>query len=98
MYAVVNHLHFNRPAAEFSAAVQDSGGPRLAQERGFRQIYFVQEAEDQGIIIILWDDAASAAAGAQPGSMRTSCPTWPAPRTAARAKCSPVTRKRGGQS
>ncbi len=71
MYAVVNHLHFNRPAAEFSAAVQDSGGPRLAQERGFRQIYFVQEAENQGIIIILWDDAASAAAGAQ-----SFGPTW----------------------
>ncbi len=71
MFAVVNKLHFDCPAEELRAAVQESGGPRLALEPGFRQLYFVKEAEDRGIIIILWDDAASAAAGAQ-----SFGPTW----------------------
>jgi len=71
MFAVVNHLHFTCPAEELRAAVQESGGPLLAQERGFQQLYFVQEAEDRGIIIILWDDAASAEHGA-----RSFGPTW----------------------
>jgi hypothetical protein len=71
MYAVVNHLHFKRPVAELREAVQQSGGPLLARERGFRQLYLIQEGEDRGVIIILWDDAASAEDGA-----RSFGPIW----------------------
>jgi len=71
MYAVVNHLHFDRPVEAFRAAVRDTGVPLLAQQPGFRDFYLVQEAEDRGIVIILWEDAASAVAGAQ-----SFGPTW----------------------
>lgn len=71
MYAVVNHLHFDRPAEEFRAAIASEGMPLLAKQPGFRDFYLVKEAEDRGIVIILWEDAASAMAGAQAFG-----PTW----------------------
>ena len=54
MYAVVNHLHFDRPAEEFRAAIASEGMPLLAKQLGFRDFYLVKEAEDRGIVIILW--------------------------------------------
>lgn len=71
MFAVVNHLHFDRPVDEFRVAVRDKAMPLLAAQPGFQDFYFVKEAEDRGIVIILWADAASAMAGAQ-----SFGPTW----------------------
>jgi heme-degrading monooxygenase HmoA len=71
MFAVVNHLHFNRPVEEFGGPVADSGLPLLSSLPGFRDFYFIKEGEDRGIIIIIWDDGPSAAAGAQAFG-----PTW----------------------
>ena len=71
MFVVVNHLHFDRPVEEFRAAVRDKGMPLLAAQPGFQDFYLVQETEDRGIVIIFWEDAASAMAGAQAFG-----PTW----------------------
>jgi heme-degrading monooxygenase HmoA len=70
MFAVVNHLHFDRPVEEFRGAVAE-GMPVLAALPGFKDFYFVKEAEDRGIIIIIWADAASAEHGAS-----SFGPTW----------------------
>lgn len=71
MYAVVNHLHFNKPVAEIKQSVAEEGLPLLATLPGFQDFYFVQEADDKGVIIIIWADGASAAAAAQ-----VFGPTW----------------------
>jgi heme-degrading monooxygenase HmoA len=71
MYAVVNHLHFDRPVEEFSGVVVEDGMPVLASLPGFKDFYFIKEAEDRGIVIIIWADAASAEHGAS-----SFGPTW----------------------
>jgi len=71
MVAVINHLHFDRPVTEFIQPVLDEGMGLLASYSGFVDFYFVREAEDRGIIIIIWADAASAEAGA-----KSFGPTW----------------------
>ncbi len=71
MYAVVNHLHFNKPVAEIRQSIVEEGLPLLSALPGFQDFYFVQEGEDKGVIIIIWADGASAAAGAQAFG-----PTW----------------------
>lgn len=71
MFAVVNHLHFNKPVDEFREVVEREGMPLLATYPGFMGFYFVKEADDKGIIIILWQDGPSAAEGA-----KSFGPTW----------------------
>lgn len=71
MHAVINHLHFTKPAEEFRAPLEEEGLPLLASLPGFRGFYFVKEAEDRAAVILLWEDAASAQAGA-----RAFGPTW----------------------
>ena len=71
MYAVINHLHFDRPADEFREPLEREGVPLLAGLPGFRGFYFVKEADDRGAVILLWQDAESAANGA-----KAFGPTW----------------------
>ncbi len=71
MFAVVNHLHFNKPVAEFTAIVRNEGMPLLASFPGFVDFNFIKEAEDKAIVIIIWKDAESAMNGAKQFG-----PTW----------------------
>ena len=71
MYAVVNHLHFSKPVDEFRAAVSNEGLPLLQSLPGFKDFYFVKVADDRAIVILVWQDAASAESGA-----KTFGPTW----------------------
>lgn len=71
MYAVVNHVHFNKPVDEFRTAVAQEGAPLLASLPGFQGFHFVKVTEDRAIVIILWQDAASAENGA-----KAFGPTW----------------------
>jgi heme-degrading monooxygenase HmoA len=65
MFAVVNHLHFNKPVAEFRSALSQEGLPLLSALPGFQDFYFVQVAEDRAVVIILWENASDAASGAK---------------------------------
>lgn len=71
MYAVVNHLHFDQPVEEFRATLASEGMPLLAGLPGFKDFHFVKVGEDRAIVIILWQDAASAENGA-----KVFGPTW----------------------
>lgn len=71
MFAVVNHLHFNKPTDELRASIEEEGAPLLARQPGFRNFYFVKTAEDRGIVIILWETATDAQNGAA-----VFGPTW----------------------
>jgi hypothetical protein len=71
MYAVVNHLHFSRPADSFKQELEAEGLPLLASLAGFKGFYFVRSAEDRAIVILLWESAETAQLGAQ-----TFGPTW----------------------
>ncbi len=65
MYAVVNQLHFSKPVDELSVAVQNEGMPLLASLPGFKDFYFVKVSDDRAVVIIVWEDAASAESGAK---------------------------------
>ncbi|KXK20012.1 MAG: hypothetical protein UZ15_CFX003001865 [Chloroflexi bacterium OLB15] len=71
MYAVINQLHFNKPVDELGVAVRNEGMPLLASLPGFRDFYFIKVSDDRGVVIILWEDAASAESGA-----KAFGPTW----------------------
>jgi heme-degrading monooxygenase HmoA len=71
MYAVINHLHFNKPVDEFRTGVANEGFPLLQSLPGFKDFYFVKVAEDRAIVILMWQDAASAESGA-----KAFGPTW----------------------
>jgi len=71
MYAVVNHLHFTKSVDEFRATVANEGLPLLQSLPGFKDFYFIKVADDRGIVVLVWQDAASAESGA-----KTFGPTW----------------------
>ncbi len=71
MYAVINHLHFSRPADDFRAAIEQDGLPLLASLPGFVDFLFVKTSEDRAVVVLVWRDAASADNGA-----KTFGPTW----------------------
>ena len=65
MYSVVNHLHLDGPVEDFVPGLQAEGMGLLSAMKGFRAFYFVKEAADRAIVIILWDSAEDAMAGAK---------------------------------
>ena len=71
MFAVINHLHFTKPAATFREPLEREGVPILAGLPGFRSFSFVQTAEDRAVVVIFWADGESAANGG-----RVFGPTW----------------------
>ena len=71
MYAIVNHLHFTKPVDDLREAVAREGLPLLQSLPGFQDFYFVKVAHDRAIVILIWQDAASAESGA-----KTFGPTW----------------------
>ena len=71
MFAVVNHLHLTIPVEQLRQGVEDEAIPLLAAVEGFRGFYFVQEAPDRAIVILMWESGESAAKGAQ-----LFGPTW----------------------
>ncbi len=71
MYAVINHLQFNKPVEEFKAILQNDGIPVLSKNAGFIDFHFIKVDEYKAIVLIIWEDAASAQAGA-----KSFGPTW----------------------
>jgi len=71
MHAVVNQLHLNRPVDEFRAPLTDELLPLISGLPGFEDFSFVKVSDDRAIVIIFWQDAASAENGAN-----TIGPTW----------------------
>ncbi len=71
MFAVVNHLYFNKPVDEIRDSIKNEGAPILAGLPGFRDFYLVKSAEDRAIVILLWEDALSAINGS-----KVFGPTW----------------------
>src|SRR5438132_7026340 len=71
MYAIVNHLHLDVPVAQLQPELERTGAPLLAEQPGFRGFYFVQNEIQRATVILLWEDAVSAEAGAQAFG-----PTW----------------------
>jgi heme-degrading monooxygenase HmoA len=71
MFAVVNHLHFTKPVDEFRQPVQQEGLPLLKSLPGFKDFMLVKVSEDRAIVILLWEDGASAENGS-----KTFGPTW----------------------
>lgn len=71
MHAVVNHLHFSKPVDDFRQAVEQEGLPLLSSLPGFRDFLFVKVADDRAVVILVWQDAASAENGA-----KVFGPTW----------------------
>ena len=71
MVAVVNHLHFTIPIDDLRSIVQEDGIPLLSSLNGFKDFYFVKVDSTHAVVIILWNDAASADAGA-----RVMGPNW----------------------
>jgi len=71
MFAVVNHLQFTKPVDEFIDIVQNDGIPILSKHEGFVSFHFVKVDEYSAIVLITWQDAAAAQAGA-----KSFGPTW----------------------
>ncbi len=71
MYAVVNHLQFNKPVDDFKDKVQNEGMPILSKHAGFIDFHFIKVNEFNAIVVIIWEDAVSAMAGA-----KSFGPTW----------------------
>lgn len=65
MHTVVNHLHLDGPVEDFVPSLEAEGLPLLATMPGFHSFYFVKEAADRAIVIIMWDSLEEAAAGAK---------------------------------
>ena len=75
MYAVVNHLHVTKPIDEYREPMERELKPQLLGMPGFVAFHFVKVADDRAIVILLWQDAASADNGARqfgPGWFRTN--------------------------
>jgi heme-degrading monooxygenase HmoA len=71
MFAIVNHLHFNKPVEDFREDLLKEGLPILSKNEGFIDFHFIKVEEFKAIVIILWKDASSAQAGA-----KSFGPTW----------------------
>lgn len=71
MHAVVNHLHFNKPVDQFREIVASELPPLFASLPGFIDFKFVKVSDDRAIVIIFWQDAATADNGG-----KVIGPTW----------------------
>jgi hypothetical protein len=71
VYAVVNHLHLDIPVEQLRPEMERTGVPLLAQQPGFLGLYFVRNEAQRATVILLWEDASAAEAGAQAFG-----PTW----------------------
>jgi len=71
MHAVVNHLHLIKPVDEFRDIVQNEALPLLSNMPGFIGFHFVKVDDYNAIILIIWEDAAAAQAGA-----KSMGPSW----------------------
>ena len=55
MYVSINHWTFKVPVTEFKIGIENELLPQLAGMSGYRHMYFVQEAEDKGAFVVVWD-------------------------------------------
>lgn len=65
MFAVVNHLEFINLVDEFRDIVQNDAIAILQQHAGFRDFHFIKVDAHKAIVLLIWEDAASAIAGAK---------------------------------
>jgi hypothetical protein len=61
---VVSHLPLTVPVDEIASVVEREFGPVFRDQPGFECFYLVKAGDQDAIAIIVWADAASAAAGA----------------------------------
>jgi hypothetical protein len=61
---VVNHLQLSVPVDELAPLVAERFPPVLDAQPGFHAFYFVREAADRAVVVIVWDTPEAAAAGA----------------------------------
>jgi heme-degrading monooxygenase HmoA len=61
---VINHLHFGVPVAELRPEIEEHFPPVFRECRGFQHFYLVQTGEDRATVVIVWDTAEDAEAGA----------------------------------
>jgi hypothetical protein len=60
---VVNHMRFNVPVDELVPVVTERFLPAFDAQPGFHAFYFVREADDRAVVVIVWDSPEDAAAG-----------------------------------
>ncbi len=65
MFAVVNHCHFSKPVDDFKDNLVQEGIPLLSRYAGFIDFHFVKVDEFHAIVLIIWEDAASAQTAAK---------------------------------
>lgn len=63
MFVVVNRLHFSKPVFGFISLLKEEGSPFPARHKGIKDYPFVKTADDKAIVIIFWENAASAETG-----------------------------------
>ena len=71
MFAVINHLSLTTSVDEIGTRIINEGLSVLSKNKGFKDFYFVKEAEKKGCVIILWETAEDAVNGAKQFG-----PTW----------------------
>jgi hypothetical protein len=62
---VVNRLHLSHPVDEIAPSIAERFPPVFDAQPGFHAFYFVKEADDRAVVVIVWDTPEAAAAGAQ---------------------------------
>jgi hypothetical protein len=62
---VVNHLRFDGPVDEVAPTIAERFPPVFDEQPGFHAFYFVKEADDRAVAIIVWDTPEAAEAGAK---------------------------------
>jgi hypothetical protein len=92
MYAVVNHLHLDIPVAQLKPALERTGATLLAEQAGFRAVYFVENDVNHATVILLWDNGRRRTLArrrlGRRGFASTSRHTWRASNSAVAARCS----------
>ncbi len=63
MVVVVNHLHLTKPIESLRESMDRDALPQLSRLPGFVEAFLVNSDETHGIVIIVWEDRASAENG-----------------------------------
>jgi hypothetical protein len=61
---VINRISLSVPAARIREAIEREFPPAFEECAGFQRFCVVQTADDEIVVLIFWDSAADAAAGA----------------------------------
>lgn len=65
MYAVISHLHLNRPVDDLRAEMEKDGLALLASFTGYQGYYLVKVADNRAMVVVLWDTIEHANEGSR---------------------------------